>query len=97
MKDLFEKPARVDRLPHGKMGELARFILAEGHAKTSDVARWGCDHFYVSAVRAACLLAEKELLRRLSDAEAEELLGYEGGQGVWVPTDLLRRLCDDNA
>ena len=91
MIDLFENQKKTSsKLPRGKMGDLARFILAAGHAKTSDVAQWGCDHYYVSAVRAACQLCFKGFLRRMTDEEAKLLLGYASEQGVWVPTDQLR-------
>jgi hypothetical protein len=74
----------------GKTGELAAWIAANGSAKTSDVAAWGVENYYVSAVRVAFSLAEKGYLRRLSDEEVKSRFGHQLGQGVWVPTDLLK-------
>lgn len=91
MNDLFEKQAKPAKLI-GKMGELACWIADRGIATTSDVSYWGTTNYYVSAIRAACLLAERGYLRRMTDEEVKRQFGKELGQGVWVPTDLLRRI-----
>lgn len=91
MKDLFERKSPVG-LKRGKMRELALWIAPQARVKTSDVASWGVANYYVSAVRAACLLAERGYLRRLTEEEVKRLFGKELGQGVWEPTEQLRRL-----
>ena len=74
----------------GKLRQLALWMRdQDGCIKTSDVVEWGVENFYVSAVRAACLLAERGYLRRLTDDEVHSRFGRQLGQGVWVTTDLI--------
>lgn len=87
MNELFAPPAKL----RGKMRLLAKWARDQKHIKTSDVAIWGVDNFYVSAVRVACILAERGFLRRMSEAEVKAFFGKELGQGVWVPTEQLKK------
>ena len=91
MKDLFEKQGGKLR---GKMLELARDIreLYKDDPRgvlSSDVVKWGTENYYVSALRASCLLAERGYLRRLTEEEVLHNYGHQLGQGVWIPTGLL--------
>ena len=86
MNDLFEPPAKL----RGKMKDLAMFIRDARLCRTSDVVQWGLDNFYVSAERAAQLLAERGYLRRMTDEEVRSYFHRDINQGVWVPTKQLR-------
>lgn len=85
-QELFKSPPKL----RGKMRELARWARDQRLCKTSDVVAWGAENYYVSAVRVACILAERGYLRRLTEGEVSLYFGKALGQGVWVPTEQLK-------
>jgi len=81
MKDLFENHNPSVR-HRGKMGRLVDWLEVEKIVKTSDVVRWGLDHFCISAERYCRSLAEEGFLERLSDEEKLKYVG-KSNQDVW--------------
>lgn len=85
--DLFQPTKR--RKLSGKLRELAAWCREARLIHTSEVHKWGTANYYISAVRAAQLLAERGYLRRLTEDEQHDLVGKHLGQGTWVVTEQL--------
>lgn len=93
MKDLFEPSnEQIRKRPlRGKMRLLALWLRQQSYIPTSDVVEWGIENYYVSALRVACILAERGYLRRMTDDEVAQAFERRPHQGVWVPTQKLLR------
>lgn len=67
MNDLFEKRSAKDKL--------LDWIRSRNWAKTSDVIRWGAEHYSNRALRNAQQLAHDGFIKRMDDEEKRMLFG----------------------
>ena len=66
-----------------KKQELLEWLRDRRWATTSDVIKWGSDHYSTRADRDARQLAEEGLIRRATDEEKERM-NKRGKQDVWL-------------
>ena len=75
MDDLFDK--------RSVKSKLVDFMKAKQYIRTSEVIRWGYEHYSNTAERTARKLAQKGLIRRLNDLEKFQRFGYNLKEDVW--------------
>ena len=66
--DFFKKPHYPDML--------TEWFSIMKYAKSSEVAQWGVDHFCVDAGRLARRLADRGVIRRMSEERKAQVYGF---------------------